>query len=57
MAQRLLDGAPQGPFSTNILWDKAIEQGRCFGVVHQGLWFDVGTPGAIRATEEALAQG
>lgn len=56
MAQRLLDGAPDGPFSTNILWDRAIEEGRCFGVVHQGLWFDVGTPGAISATEEALAR-
>jgi MurNAc alpha-1-phosphate uridylyltransferase len=56
MAQRLLDGAPEGPFSTNILWDRAIEEGRCFGVVHQGLWFDVGTPGAISATEEALAR-
>jgi MurNAc alpha-1-phosphate uridylyltransferase len=56
MAQRLLDGAPSGPFSTNILWDKAIAQGRCFGVVHQGLWFDVGTPAAIPATEAALAR-
>jgi MurNAc alpha-1-phosphate uridylyltransferase len=56
MAQRLLDDAPHGPFSTNLLWDKAIEDGRCFGVVHQGLWFDVGTPAAIGATEDALAR-
>jgi MurNAc alpha-1-phosphate uridylyltransferase len=56
MAQRLLDEAPDGPFSTNILWDRAIEEGRCFGTVHQGLWFDVGTPSAIHATEEALAR-
>jgi MurNAc alpha-1-phosphate uridylyltransferase len=56
MAKRLLDGAPVGPFSTNLLWDKAIAEGRCFGVVHQGLWFDVGTPPAIAATEEALAR-
>jgi MurNAc alpha-1-phosphate uridylyltransferase len=56
MAQRLLDGAPEGPFSTNILWDKAIAEGRCFGTVHQGLWFDVGTPAAIGATEDALAR-
>ena len=55
VSKRLLDGAPDGAFSTNLLWDRAIEQGRCFGVVHQGLWFDVGTPGAIRATEEVLA--
>lgn len=54
LAKRILDGAPDGAFSTNLLWDRAIEQGRCFGVVHQGLWFDVGTPGAIRATEQAL---
>ncbi|HYI43556.1 MAG TPA: nucleotidyltransferase family protein, partial [Sphingomicrobium sp.] len=50
-SKRLLEGAPQGPFSTNILWDRAIEAGRCFGAVHQGLWFDVGTPPAIKATE------
>ena len=52
--QSLLDDAPEGPFSTNILWDRAIAAGRCFGAVHQGLWFDVGTPPAIKATEEAL---
>lgn len=55
MSKSLLDGAPEGPFSTNILWDKAIEAGRCFGAVHQGLWFDVGTPTAIRQTEAFLA--
>lgn len=54
MAKRLLDGAPQGPFSTNILWDKAMEAGRCFGAVHHGLWFDVGTPAAIGETEAFL---
>ena len=54
LSKALLDGAPAGPFSTNILWDRAIAAGRCFGAVHQGLWFDVGTPGAIAATEQAL---
>jgi MurNAc alpha-1-phosphate uridylyltransferase len=54
VSKRLLDGAPDGPFSTNILWDRAIEQGRCFGAVHQGLWFDVGTPQSIKATELIL---
>ena len=44
VSKRLLRDAPEGPFSTNILWDRAIEEGRCFGAVHQGLWFDVGTP-------------
>jgi MurNAc alpha-1-phosphate uridylyltransferase len=54
VSKRLLRDAPEGPFSTNLLWDRAIEEGRCFGVVHQGLWFDVGTPDAIGATESAL---
>ena len=56
VAKRLLEGElPDGPFSTNLLWDRAIEQGRCFGAVHQGLWFDVGVPVNIRKTEELLS--
>jgi len=54
VSKRLLRGAPEGPFSTNVLWDRAIEEGRCFGAVHQGLWFDVGTPQSIKATELIL---
>ena len=54
VSKRLLRDAPEGPFSTNVLWDRAIEEGRCFGAVHQGLWFDVGTPKSIPMTEAAL---
>ena len=54
LSKRLLRDAPEGPFSTNLLWDRAIEQGRAFGAVHQGLWFDVGTPQSIPFTESAL---
>lgn len=57
VSRRLLEGAPEGAFSTNLLWDRAIAEGRCYGVVHQGLWFDVGTPGAIGKTEALLAHG
>lgn len=56
LSKSLLEDAPEGPFSTNVLWDRAIEQGRCFGAVHQGLWFDVGTPEAIRKTEAFLRE-
>lgn len=55
ISKRLLRDAPGGAFSTNIFWDRAIEEGRCFGAVHQGLWFDVGSPPAIKATEAALS--
>jgi MurNAc alpha-1-phosphate uridylyltransferase len=57
VSKRLLDGAPDGPFSTNILWDRAIAADRLFGAVHQGLWFDVGSPAAIESTERAIADG
>ena len=49
--------APDGPFSTNLFWNRAIKAGRAYGQVHQGLWFDVGTPQAIGATEAVLADG
>lgn len=54
---RIIADAPEGPFSTNLFWDRAIEAGRAWGIVHQGLWFDVGTPAAIPETEAALADG
>ena len=54
VSHRLLRDAPEGKFSTNILWSRAIEEGRLFGAVFTGLWFEVGTPEAIAPTEEAL---
>jgi MurNAc alpha-1-phosphate uridylyltransferase len=55
LSKRLFAGdVPEGPFSTNILWDRAIKAGRCFGAPHQGLWFDVGAPPNIGKTEEIL---
>ncbi len=54
VSRRLLRDAPPGPFSTNILWDRAIGEGRLFGLAHQGQWFEVGTPAAIAPTEAAL---
>ena len=55
ISKRLFRGQlPEGPFSTNILWDRAIEGGRCYGAVHQGLWFDIGSPPNIGKAEEIL---
>jgi MurNAc alpha-1-phosphate uridylyltransferase len=52
---RLFEGAPQGPFSLNLLWDRAIEAGRLYGVRLEGTWMHVGTPGAVSAAEAAIA--
>ena len=57
VSPRLLDGWRAVPFSTNLMWDRAIAAGRAFGAVHDGDWFDVGTPEAIPATEALLRHG
>lgn len=57
VSHRLLRDAPEGPFSTNLLWSRAIEEGRLYGIVHTGQWFEVGTPEAIAPTEAWLGRG
>ena len=57
VSHRLLREAPEGKFSTNVLWDRAIEEGRLFGLAFTGHWYEVGTPAHIRPTEEALRGG
>ncbi|WP_397603930.1 nucleotidyltransferase family protein [Sphingorhabdus sp.] len=56
LSKRLIVDPPSDVFSTNIFWDRAIAQGRCMGIVHDGQWFDVGYPAAIAATEAKLAE-
>ncbi|SEI98604.1 MurNAc alpha-1-phosphate uridylyltransferase [Sphingomonas sp. OV641] len=53
----ILVDAPEGPFSTMLFWERAIAAGRAYGVVHQGLWVDVGTPAAVTRAEALLIDG
>jgi MurNAc alpha-1-phosphate uridylyltransferase len=53
---RLFAGESARPFSMNLLWDRAIAQGRLFGLGHRGRWLHVGTPEAIPLAEAALAE-
>ena len=57
LSPRLLVDPPADVFSTNIFWNRAIAAGRLYGAVHQGLWFDVGTPQAIPVVESMIAHG
>ncbi len=50
----LFAGAPDGPFSMNVLWDRAIAADRVRAVVHDGLWFHLSTPGDLSDAESAL---
>jgi len=54
---RVIADWPEGPFSANLFFDRALEAGRMYGLVHQGLWFDVGSPAAVGRTEALLADG
>jgi MurNAc alpha-1-phosphate uridylyltransferase len=56
LSKRLIVDPPSDVFSTNIFLDRAIAQGRCMGILHDGQWFDVGYPAAIAATEAKLAE-
>jgi N-acetyl-alpha-D-muramate 1-phosphate uridylyltransferase len=57
VSKRGLVKAPEGPFSTMLFWERAIAAGRCYGLVHSGEWFDIGTPESIIQTEAILARG
>lgn len=45
---------PEGPFSANLLWDRAITAGRAKGVVLDGHWLHVGTPQASELAEDVI---
>ena len=53
---RLFDDAPEGPFRLRVLYDRAIENERLFGVVHDGEWFHVGTPEGLADAEAYLRE-
>ncbi|MFL2687343.1 MAG: nucleotidyltransferase family protein [Alphaproteobacteria bacterium] len=53
---RLFARAPGGPFSLNILYDKAEESGRLFAIVHDGDWYHVGTPEELKVVEESMVR-
>jgi N-acetyl-alpha-D-muramate 1-phosphate uridylyltransferase len=53
---RLFADSPDGPFSMNLLWDRALAKGRLHGLRHDGAWIHVGTPDAIAQAERALAK-
>jgi MurNAc alpha-1-phosphate uridylyltransferase len=56
VSHRLLRDAPEGPFGTMQLWERAIAEGRLYGLSHTGLWCEVGEPSAIAPTETLLTR-
>ncbi|WP_319411559.1 nucleotidyltransferase family protein [uncultured Cohaesibacter sp.] len=56
MHPRMFKDASKKKHSLNVEFDKAIEEGRLFGLIMDGTWLHVGTPKDIRYAERALAE-
>ena len=54
---RLLDGTQPGRFGLMRAWMRAIEAGRLYGLVHDGVWFHLSTPPDLQRAEEVLDKG
>ncbi|MGQ9370924.1 nucleotidyltransferase family protein [Azospirillum sp. ST 5-10] len=50
----LFRDGPDGPFSTNLVWDRARDAGRLWGLAHDGAWFHIGTPDGLHEAEALL---
>jgi N-acetyl-alpha-D-muramate 1-phosphate uridylyltransferase len=51
---RLFADAPEGSFSFNTLWNRAMLQGRAYAMRMNGLWLHVGSPAELAAAEATL---
>ncbi|MFD2259376.1 sugar phosphate nucleotidyltransferase [Chelativorans composti] len=51
---RIFEGASAEPHSLNLYFDRAIAEGRLFGLPLEGHWLTVGTPDAIAPAEAVL---
>jgi N-acetyl-alpha-D-muramate 1-phosphate uridylyltransferase len=51
----LVAGTPDGPFSANHFYDRAIKRDRLYGLRLDGQWLHVGEPQAIAEAEECLS--
>ncbi len=55
LSSSLFADAPSGAFPLTLLFDRAGECGRLFGLRLEGVWMHVGTPEAVAEAEAALA--
>ena len=57
LSPALFADAPRGPFSLNAVYDRAMEAGRLYGLVHDGAWFHLSTPRDLDRAETMLRAG
>jgi MurNAc alpha-1-phosphate uridylyltransferase len=51
----LFAGAPAPAFSLNAVWNRALAEGRLYGMSLDGIWMHVGDPAAVIAAEARIA--
>ena len=50
----LFEGCPEGRFSLNVIYDRAANRDRLFGLRHAGQWMELNRPEGLAAAERAL---
>ena len=50
----LFNDTPDAPFSLNLLFNRAIEQGKLYGLRLDGVWMHVGTIDALHEAEQLI---
>lgn len=56
MRPEILRGSPEGAFSYLDLLDRAQEEGRLYGLVHDGHWHHISTPADLEKVDASLSQ-
>lgn len=51
MKPEVLRGSPEGPFSYLDILDKAEAEGKLYGIVHEGKWHHISTPGDLQRVD------
>lgn len=51
---RMFDGIDDDIFSMNLLYNRAMENQRLYGIIHDGEWFHVGTPEGLADAESYM---
>jgi MurNAc alpha-1-phosphate uridylyltransferase len=56
LSPHLFEGSPDGAFSTNLLWNKALEKERLYGLRLDGTWLHASAPKDLVAIERILGE-
>jgi MurNAc alpha-1-phosphate uridylyltransferase len=56
ISPHVFDNITEEAFSLNVIYDKAMEQGRLYGEISEGDWYHIGTPEAIEQAESLYTE-